>query len=131
MSTEIKLEKFQWPLDLLLQLIEQEKMAITEISLSEVTEQFLNYLDKLSAPGVDSDHSDFLADFLVIAAKLVYLKSKHLLPYLQPEEDEGPNLADQLKLYKQYLEASKKILAFWQAERLAYGRTEPPVKVEG
>lgn len=126
MPTEIKLEKFEGPLDLLLQLIEQEKMTITEVSLSEITEQFLLYLDKL-----EDDRSENLADFLVIATKLVYLKSKHLLPFLQPEEDEGTNLADQLKLYKEYLEASKKINIFWNANRISYGRLEPPVKAVG
>lgn len=126
MPTEIKLEKFEGPLDLLLQLIEQEKMAITEVSLSQVTEQFLNYLDKFG-----NDRSENLADFLVIATRLVYLKSKQLLPYLQPEEEEGPSLADQLKLYRQYLEASKKIYLLWTAERIAYGRVESPVKPIG
>ncbi len=126
MPTEIKLEKFEGPLDLLLQLIEQEKMVITEVSLSQVTEQFLNYLDKFG-----DDRSENLADFLVIATRLVYLKSKQLLPYLQPEEEEGPSLADQLKLYKQYLEASQKIHSLWTAERVAYGRIEPPVKAVG
>jgi len=127
MSTEIKLEKFQGPLDLLLQLIEQEKMSITDVSLSKVTEQFLDHLDKM-----ETDRSENLADFLVIATKLVYIKSKNILPYLYPpEEDDGPGLADQLKLYKQYIEASKKINIFWQANKISYGRIEPPVKVEG
>ena len=123
---EIKLEKFQGPLDLLLQLVELEKMNISEVSLSQVTEQFLKHLDTLEA-----SRSDELADFLVIATKLVYLKSKNLLPYLYPEEDDGPSLADQLKLYQQYVEASKKITILWEQNRIAYGRVEPPVKVEG
>lgn len=124
MSADIKLEKFQGPLDLLLQLVEQEEMKITEISLSEVTEQFVKYLDQLS-----ESNSEELADFLVVATKLVYLKSRVLLPYLYPEEDEGPSLADQLKMYQQYVEASKKIEQLWSAGSVAYGRIEPPVKV--
>lgn len=124
MSTEIKLEKFEGPLDLLLQLIELEKLNITEVALSQVTEQFLLYLDKLEV-----EKSEELADFLVIATKLVYMKSRTLLPYLNQEEDEGPSLADQLKMYQQYIEASKKINIYWQQNRIAYGRVEPPVKV--
>lgn len=120
----IKLEKFEGPLDLLLQLIELEKLNITEVALSQVTEQFLHYLDKL-----EIEKSEELANFLVIATKLVYLKSRTLLPYLNPEEDEGPSLADQLKMYQQYIEASKKINIYWQQNRIAYGRIEPPVKV--
>lgn len=123
MSPEIKIEKFEGPLDLLLQLIELEKLNITEVSLSHITEQFLGYLDKM-----EKDRSEELADFLVIATKLVYLKSRTLLPYLYPEEDEGPSLADQLKMYQQYIEASKKINVLWENNQMAYGRIEPPIK---
>lgn len=126
MNHEIKLEKFEGPLDLLLQLIELEKVNISEVALSDVTEQFLNYLNKLG-----DERSEELSDFLVIATKLVYLKSKNLLPYLYPEEDEGPSLADQLKMYQQYVEASKKIIILWEQNRVAYGRVEPPVKQVG
>jgi segregation and condensation protein A len=126
MVTDIKLQQFEGPLDLLLQLIEQEKMNISEVSISKVTEQFLNYLDKL-----EEDRSEALADFLVIATRLVYLKSKNLLPYLHPDEDEGPSLADQLKLYQQYVEASREIIRLWEQNNIAYGRLEPPVRPEG
>lgn len=126
MKSAIKLEKFEGPLDLLLQLVELEKLNISEVSLSQVTEQFLKYIDT-----IDSGHSEELADFLVIATKLVYLKSKTLLPYLYPEEDEGPSLADQLKLYQAYVEASKKIAILWERGLVAYGRVEPPVKSSG
>ncbi|EKD43921.1 MAG: ScpA/B protein [uncultured bacterium] len=123
MTPEIKLEKFQGPLDLLLQLIELEKLNITEVSLAQITEQFLGFLDKL-----ENDRSEELADFLVIATKLVYMKSRTLLPYLYPEEEDGPSLADQLKMYQQYIQASKKINILWSQNRIAYGRVEPPVK---
>ncbi|MFA6547343.1 MAG: segregation/condensation protein A [Candidatus Magasanikbacteria bacterium] len=133
MTPDIKLEKFQGPLDLLLQLIELEKLNITEVSLSQITEQFLKFLDKMSAKGGsayggEDNNAEELADFLVIATKLVYLKSRTLLPYLYPEEDEGPSLADQLKMYQQYILASKKINILWSQNRIAYGRVEPPVK---
>jgi segregation and condensation protein A len=125
MPTDLKLEKFEGPLDLLLQLIDQEKMDISEIALSKITEQFFAYLDKL-----EKNRPEELADFLVVAARLIYLKSHHLLQYASPQEDEtGPALADQLKLYKQYVEASKKINILWQANSIAYGRVEPPIKV--
>lgn len=122
----IKLEKFEGPLELLLSLIEQEELVITEISLSKVTEQFLAYLNTLEAQAPDE-----LATFLVVATKLVYLKSKHLLPYLLPQEDEGPSLADQLKLYKRYADAAKDIEIIWSEAKVAYGRIEPPIPVEG
>lgn len=125
MATDLKLEKFEGPLDLLLQLIDQEKMDISEIALSKITEQFFTYLDKL-----EKNRPEELADFLVIAARLIFLKSHNLLQYANPQEEEnGPALADQLKLYKQYVEASKTINILWQAGKVAYGRIEPPIKV--
>jgi len=123
---EIKLEQFSGPLDLLLQLIEQEELNITEISLSKVTEQYFDYLNKL-----EEHRPEELADFLVIATKLVYLKSRNLLPQILPEEEDGPTLAEQLKMYKRYIEASKEINRLWEAGNLGYGRMEPPLKAEG
>ncbi|MEK7131450.1 MAG: ScpA family protein [Patescibacteria group bacterium] len=124
MLTDLKLEKFEGPLDLLLQLVDQEKLSISEIALSKVTEQFFSYLDKL-----EKNRPEELADFLVVAARLIYLKSHSLLQYAYPEEEEaGPGLADQLKLYKQYVEASKTINGLWAVGKVAYGRTEPPIK---
>ena len=126
MTSKIKLQNFDGPLDLLLQLIEGEELNITEISLSQVTEQYFQYLDKLEK-NVDSK----LADFLVIATKLVYLKSRQLLPYLYTEDEEtGPTLADQLKMYKAYIDASKNIEFLWQNKDLSYGRVEPMRKSE-
>ena len=124
MSHELKLEKFEGPLDLLLQLVDQEKLSISEIALAKVTEQFFSYLDRL-----EKNRPEELADFLVVAARLIYLKSHSLLQYAYlEEEDSGPGLADQLKLYKQYVEASKQVNSLWEAGKIAYGRIEPPVK---
>jgi segregation and condensation protein A len=124
MSAELKLEKFEGPLDLLLQLIDQEKLSITEVAISKVTEQFFLYLDKL-----EEDRPEKLADFLVVATKLIHLKSHSLLRYAMPEaEDNGPALADQLKLYKQYVDASRTISSLWEEGKIAYGRMEPPIK---
>jgi segregation and condensation protein A len=121
MESTVTLEKFEGPLDVLLRLVEEQKMPIADVSLAAVTEQFLAYLDSL-----EEERSEALADFLVIASKLVYLKSKTLLPYIfPPEPDEGLSLADQLKLYKKYLDASKDVLALWQRGFVSYGRTEP------
>ena len=123
---DFKLEQFEGPLDFLLQLLEEEKLNISDIALSQVTEQFFSYLDKL-----EDNRSEELADFLVVAARLIYNKSHHLLNYLYPEEeDAGPSLADQLKMYKRYIEAGKEINRLWSAGGIAYGRVEPPVKIK-
>lgn len=114
---QIKLEKFEGPLGLLLQLIEQEKLEITDIALSQVTESYLSYLK-----GASEIPEEELADFLVIAAKLLLLKSKSLLPNLSLEAEEGLNLADQLKMYKEFVEAAKKVEALIKKKKFAYFR---------
>lgn len=102
---QVKLEKFEGPLGLLLQLIEEEELDITEISLAKIADQYIEHIKALSVT-----HPDELADFLVVAAKLLLIKSKALLPYLYIEEEEDiKELEEQLKMYKEFLEASKHI----------------------
>ncbi|MBI4653333.1 segregation/condensation protein A [Candidatus Kuenenbacteria bacterium] len=102
---KIKLEQFEGPLDLLLLLIEQQKFDITKISLAEATDQYIEYLNQAKNLSLGE-----LADFLVIATKLLLIKSKALLPFLNPEEEEEiQKLEEQLKIYKEYFDASKKI----------------------
>lgn len=102
---KVKLEKFEGPLDLLLQLIEGRELDITQVSLAEVANQYIDYLNQAKELNIEE-----LADFLVVAAKLLYIKSKALLPTLEIGEDEELyDLEKQLKIYKEYLEASKLI----------------------
>lgn len=102
---EVKMEKFEGPLSLLLKLIEKEEMDITQISLAGVANQFVEYLR--TSQNINPDE---MTDFLVIASKLLFIKSKALLPYLQPEEEEEiEELEKQLRMYKEFLEATKKI----------------------
>jgi len=111
---EFKLEKFSGPLELLLNLIEEAKLDISEISLGTVTEQYLGYVN--SSPHIPPEE---LADFLVIATKLILIKSKLLLPTLELEA-EGPALAAQLKIYKEYLEASRVIEKILRKRNFVY-----------
>jgi len=126
---QLKIEKFEGPLHLLLQLIEQEELDITEVSLAQVTDQYLQYLDK-----IEEINPGEVADFLVIASKLLLIKSRLLIPTLNlGEEDDAVDLARQLKLYKEYLDASKRVAEMWQAGHIAYFRDKPYVipKAEG
>ena len=102
-SFELHLEPFDGPMALLLQLIQGEKMDITTIALAQVTERYLKEIEKVA-----ETYPELLADFLVVATRLVYLKSQALLPYLTWEEDEA-DLEAQLKMYKLYFEAAKKL----------------------
>lgn len=106
MPKEVQLHNFTGPLDLLLQLIETQELPITEVSLSQVAEQFLAYLEE-----VEERLPEELADFLVVATKLLLIKSQALLPYLQlDQEEEDPNeLAAQLRMYKKYVQATEVI----------------------
>lgn len=115
---QIKIEKFQGPLDVLLQLIEQERLNITEVSLAQVTDQYISYLQ--SATDLNPDE---VADFLVVASKLLLIKSRVLLPMLQLGGDEEErDLERQLRIYKEFLEASKTINKLWNSEKVLYGR---------
>jgi len=69
-----------------------------------------------------------LADFLVIAAKLLLLKSRALLPL--PEEEEPDELEKQLKIYKEYYEASKVLDKMLRKENFSFSREKPPIKIE-
>lgn len=100
----VKVEQFEGPLDLLLQLITDKDLDITEISLSRVTEQYLAHIKGLA----EDVHVDELADFLVVASRLILIKSRALLPFLTPEEEEDiEHLARQLKIYKEFADAAK------------------------
>ena len=90
-------------LDLLLQLIERAELDITKLSLALITDQYLEYIHKLT-----DLEADEVSAFLVIAAKLLQIKSEALLPrppQREPgEEDPGEALAKQLIMYKRYRE---------------------------
>ncbi|MFH0857900.1 MAG: segregation/condensation protein A [Candidatus Magasanikbacteria bacterium] len=126
MQQEFVTKQFSGPLDLLLSLLDEEKLDITDIALSEVTEQYLHHVENL-----EEKDAEELVDFLVIAAKLVLLKSKKLLPQLMPEEESGVSLEEQLRLYKKFVEASKEIQKHWDSREKSVFRIEPPRKAEG
>lgn len=120
----ITLEQFQGPLDLLLTLIERERLDISTVSLSRVTEQYLGFL----AQTEEMDPEE-LADFLVVAAKLLVLKSRALLPMLTGDEEDGDDLAKQLRIYKEYYDAAQGIARLLHKHRFTYGR-ETAIRIE-
>ncbi len=103
-----KLDNFEGPLDLLLHLIKEAKIEIKEIFVSQVTEQFLEYMNGLSILDVDK-----ASEYLNIAATLLEIKSKSILPKVEDFADdlEEPGLAliRQLEEYKLFKEASVKL----------------------
>lgn len=117
---KIKVEHFEGPLDLLLQLIEEQKLEITKVALAEVTEQYIQILDQAAKDQIKTEE---LADFLVVAARLLLIKSRALLPFLDwGQEEEGEELTKQLKIYKEYLAAMKTISGLIAKKRWAFRR---------
>lgn len=114
---ELNLEKFQGPLGILLRLIEQEELDITEIALAKIADEFLAYVETSDNIGPEE-----MADFLVMAARLLYIKSKALLPYLvsAEEEEEITELENQLRMYKEFVEASAKIAELVGAKKFLF-----------
>ena len=97
---KIKTANFEGPFGLLLNLVEERKLFINEISLAEVTEDYLKYVNSL-----ENLSPSEISSFVVVAATLILIKSKSLLPNLNlTDEEEGDirNLEDRLKLYELY-----------------------------
>jgi segregation and condensation protein A len=98
---QVKLQEFTGPLDKLLELTEARELDVTRISLAAVTVDFLDYVRSLGSQTPPS----VLADFLVVAARLVLLKSKVLLPEVsltEEEECEVHDLESRLTLYREF-----------------------------
>lgn len=123
MAYAVKLQQFEGPLDLLLQLIEREELPISEVSLAEITDAYIEHLEHAPVPAED------LADFLVVAAKLLYIKSKILLPTVSLGlEEDGISLEEQLRMYKEYLAAAKKLEARLRDGQFSFGRQKAPLQ---
>jgi len=98
-----KEKTYEGPLDLLLNLIEKERLDISKISLAKITNDYLGRIKTIETS------SENMAEFLVVASKLLYLKSRAVLPVLSEEEEEEiEGLESQLKEYKKFKEMSGK-----------------------
>ncbi|MEK7560322.1 MAG: segregation/condensation protein A [Patescibacteria group bacterium] len=117
---ELTLEKFVGPLDLLLNMVEEKKLSINEISLAEVADQYIAYLKALEEASKEE-----LAYFLVIASTLMLIKSRSLIPSLkltQEEEIDIKELENRLKMYKFFKEFSLKLGSLEKLNRHLFGR---------
>ncbi len=115
---------YQGPLDLLLHLIERAELDITKIALAQVTDQYLAHLAEM-----DTHSPEEVSAFLVIAAKLVQIKSEALLPRpparAEEEEDTGEALVRQLRAYRRFKQAAAWLRARQEAGWHAYTRLSP------
>ncbi|MDO4565513.1 MAG: segregation/condensation protein A [Clostridia bacterium] len=134
MDYKVSLNQFEGPLDLLLHLIERAELNIEDIFLSEITSQYLSYMDEITAKDMDK-----ASEFLTVAAQLVLIKSRQLLPrppvVADDEEDLEQALIRQLREYKLFKAAGEELEALLNEARKAYSRLPedvplPPRKVE-
>lgn len=112
---EVHTPVFEGPLALLLRLIEKRELDITKVALAQVTDEFMVHVERLR----ETMQIELIAEFLSVAAKLLWIKSRALLPkppasanLVVDEEDVGDELIRQLRAYRQYKEA-----AGWLRER--------------
>lgn len=138
MSTDytIQLDVYEGPLDLLLELIEQAQLDITKVALARITDQYLGYLERLP-----EHHLEDLSSFLVIAARLLQIKSEALLPrppIREPgEDDPGDALARQLIAYKKYKQVAVLLSERVDADLRSHPRLattdvrDQPIQIEG
>lgn len=128
---QIELPAYSGPLDLLLHLIDRNELDITAISLVKVTEQYLRQIEQMK-----QNRMEQLIDFLVVAARLVLIKSRALLPQtavtIEGEEEEDPAeaLLRQLREYKRFKQAAAWLQAREESGLRTYLRMAPPPKLE-
>lgn len=129
MTYKVKLELFEGPLDLLLYLIKKEEIDIYDIPITKITDQYLEYLElmKLLDLGI-------AGEFLVMAATLIHIKSKMLLPPepgdgLEPEElDPRAELVKRLLEYKKFKEAASELFQMESKQKNFFSRVGPGFK---
>jgi len=122
---KVKLKEFEGPLDLLLDLIEQEKLDVTTVSLATIADDYLQEVRKLEEVKVES-----LVDFLVVASQLLVIKSRALLPLAEQQHDEpesADELARRLAELKKFREAAELIAEELQSKRFSAAR-EPTIQ---
>ncbi len=130
---KVKFEVFEGPLDLLLYLIKKEEVDIYEVNLTRLATQFLEYIDLMRQLDLE-----LAGEFLVMAATLMYIKSRELLPVDQQqvpegEEDDGQDprweLIRQLVEYKKFKDAAASLQVLEARQEAVFERTPPKLEV--
>lgn len=122
------IKNFEGPLDLLLFLITKNKMNIFDISLSELTDKYLEYLHDMTDKNIEVASS-----FIVMASTLLDIKARKLLPELEPEEDDEDNISEEeminrIIMYKKYKEVSEKINGMYSVHFGSFSKSFEKIK---
>ncbi len=127
MSYRVRLEMFEGPLDLLLYLIQVNEIDIYDIPIAKITEEYLSCLARMQELDLE-----VAGEFLVIAATLIHIKSKMLIPVGEteeeqpPEEDPRKELVERLLEYKRFKEAATTLEELESRQQLLYARPADP-----
>lgn len=122
----IKINNFEGPLDLLCHLIDKNKMDIYDINISQIADQYMDYINQMEKMNLD-----VTSEFLVMASTLLYLKSKHLLPKTQDDEEEisEEELIRRIIEYKKYKEITKKLKENYLEYSKRYFKTQEEIEL--
>ncbi|MEA1926006.1 MAG: segregation/condensation protein A [Patescibacteria group bacterium] len=118
----VKNQHFEGPLCLLLELIEKQKLDITQLSLVEVTDSYLTFIESQKFVNLSN-----LSEFLMVASQLILLKSKALLPlfeFTKEEEDDIRDLEERLKEYQRFKKAATDISGLLKNNQISFSKKE-------
>ncbi len=123
----IKIENYEGPLDLLCHLIEKNKVSIFDVKISEITDQYIDYIDKMQELKLE-----VTSEFLVMASMLLYLKSKKVLPNAIEENEEDiteEELLRRIADYKKYKEVSRELKFEFDNSPIRYYRGREDIEL--
>ncbi len=121
---EVRVEGFDGPLDLLLELIERQGLDITGVSVLAVTDQFLAY-----AQDIEARYADAASEFLLVGSQLLLLKSRALLPAAakEPQEETADDLAARLRVYAAFKAIAADLGDRWESGATSFIRVATPL----
>ncbi len=122
----VKNQHFEGPLCLLLELIEKQKLDITQLSLVEVADSYLTFIESQKFVNLSN-----LSEFLTVASQLVLLKSRALLPlfeFTKEEEEDIRDLEERLKEYQRFKKAAANINGLLKNNKMAFSKKEEQFK---
>ncbi len=110
---EVHIEQFEGPYDLLIELAKKEKVKLSEISLCDLTQKFIAYMEQTKIP------TEIVASFVLVASTLLLIKARQVLPRLTAEEDEEVStFEERIALYQQYRDAAEYLGVVWDTQQL-------------
>ena len=124
---QINTKQFNGPIETLLQLIEERKLEVTQVSLALVTDDFLKFVQQMNESGKERSEEEtrFLSDFVAVASRLLLIKSKALLPSLEISSEEADDIKDlehRLKFYQQFKPAMIAMKELYEKKMVAISR---------